>query len=482
MTTSKAALFAIIFFHFAWGHLARGQSKQIPSNDTKPNPPLEAPIDWPKDGQIDYCPNTNAFDYRNAFWMAAASYYSYVEPRVLKQLVDAPLGQRVRVTTYDKEGKPGPSQMMFGLGWSGHFDFFTSKPILPKNYRSKAMNIISLFGKRLPYEACIKKENPSKDGNDDDAFEITCEQFRHSRDLPPDVQALWLDGPNALMLAFRGTEIDNPIDWVTDLSTSMPHRQKSLPFWKRQVHKGFLSAYTALSQWLFEEIDDFIARYPNASQTPVFITGHSMGGAIATIVTAALLERNLNVSPHQRLNIKALYTFGSPRVGSQIFTEYFQALQRTQGVGVYRIVNKNDIVTKAPCFDYRHLGTHVQLFADVQGNFPATNVNAIVNPTSDGFNYCAYGTKIVDSLDNFSTYALEHSLESYYSVLVKARHELKRALKKQADDYQKRFGTQDETQNPYTYPNNCERKRIYTSDSPPYLQYNYRHFPLLLEK
>lgn len=517
---------------------------------------IEEPIDWPKDGKIDSCHQSSSFDYRNAYWMAAASYYSYLEPAVLKQIVDAPRGKKVKIQTITKEGKLGPTQMVYGLGWQGHFDFFTSKPILPKTYKSKFRNVVSLFGKNLPYEACIKKEkrpcveNPDSFASreeynrncganlefalldrqrlrnitklvngssmtpsmreialmdkasieenvrayeqerfirndvsfEDEYFEVSCEEYRFTRDLPPDVQALWLDGPESLMIAFRGTEIDNPIDWATDLATSFQLTHKYLPFWERNVHKGFKNAYTILSKWLLEEIEDFFKRYPRASEVPVFITGHSMGGAIATIATTALLERNTKVPLNQRLNIKALYTYGSPRVGSEDFARYFDTLRKLQGMGVYRIVNKNDVVTKAPCLDYQHLGTHIQLLSSVQGNFPATKVQVLVNPQSEDFRYCAYGSRLIDNLNNFKTYSTEHSMQSYYSVLVKARSELNKALQAQAEDYQRRYGQIDDENNPYHYPNNCSWKRIYKSDAPAYLQQNYRHFPFIIEK
>ncbi|MEY4616807.1 MAG: hypothetical protein RJB66_1767 [Pseudomonadota bacterium] len=514
-------------------------------------------VDWPKDGQLDFCGDTNAFDYRTAYWMAAFSHYSYLDPLAFKQIIDAPRGKKVTVTLRKEDGSHLSTEEMYGLGWKGHFDFFTSKPVLPKKYKSTVRNILSLVGANMPYEACIKKEKrhchrkdhstPPLKGEEceqnlektyldrsrlrnvaklakgeplsakaqqqaetdresieaevrryeqqhfvdlklaelyeDPHFEVSCENFRYTRDLPPDVQALWLDGPKNLIIAFRGTEGDNAIDWATDFATSFQSKQAYLPFWERNVHKGFQNAFEILSKWLYEEIDDFFERYTDASQTPVIITGHSMGGAIATIVSAALMERNTKVPFHKRLNLKALYTFGSPRVGNEYFSQYFDALRNIQEMGYYRVVNKNDIVTKAPCGDYLHIGSHIQLLADVQGNFPAMNVQILANPQSEEFGTCAYGTQqLFDNLSNFKQYTEEHLMPSYYSVLVRARQELHKSLHRQAADYEKRFGPTSEEENPYNYPKSCEARRIYDPKAPSYLQLNYKQIAFEIEK
>lgn len=59
------------------------------------------------------------------------------------------------------------------------------------------------------------------------------------------------------------------------------------------------------------------AQYPGA---PWYVIGHSMGAAMATLCSLDLKFR-LQPSPDVRI-----YTFGSPRVGNDIFATFFQSV------------------------------------------------------------------------------------------------------------------------------------------------------------
>ena len=73
------------------------------------------------------------------------------------------------------------------------------------------------------------------------------------------------------------------------------------------------------------------ANDPDGEPLPLFITGHSLGGALALLATK-LVAPNVN---------GACYTFGAPRIGNY---EYFRFLKTP----VYRIVNSSDIVPRVP--------------------------------------------------------------------------------------------------------------------------------------
>ncbi len=133
------------------------------------------------------------------------------------------------------------------------------------------------------------------------------------------------------VLVFRGT--DEPRDWLTNL-TAIPVK------WEGEglVHLGFLNAFNKIKQDVSKELERL--------ECPVFYTGHSLGGALATL--AAALHR-----PH------GLYTFGSPRVGTQKFADSLG------GLPVYRVVNNGDVVTRLPTskglFGFRHAGERIEL-------------------------------------------------------------------------------------------------------------------------
>ena len=135
-------------------------------------------------------------------------------------------------------------------------------------------------------------------------------------------QALLVSSQNYLALAFRGTEANSLQDIKTDMKafiTECPSGGK--------IHSGFTEAFGFVEQQILNDLNEF-----NAKEKPLFLTGHSLGGALATIAAKRL-------QPHY--NIAACYTFGSPRLGN---TKWFNGVKTP----VYRIVNASDCVTMLP--------------------------------------------------------------------------------------------------------------------------------------
>lgn len=127
------------------------------------------------------------------------------------------------------------------------------------------------------------------------------------------------------VIAFRGTESDEVKDILTDLKF-WHSRSKIGP---GNVHSGF--------QESMDDVHDDVVRWletmkrwshSHGRYLVTVCTGHSMGGAIATLCAA-------------RLDAQALYTFGSPRVGTWEFCDSLHAIH-------YRFVNNNDVVSSLP--------------------------------------------------------------------------------------------------------------------------------------
>jgi len=135
------------------------------------------------------------------------------------------------------------------------------------------------------------------------------------------------------VLVFRGTE-QNIKDCLTDLETG----NVSLVGNKKDVHAGFTEALDSV----WSEIDAALAQI----NCPIFYTGHSLGAALATLAAARHAPR-------------AVYTFGSPRVGNQAF------IDSLCNVPVYRIVDDEDVITTVPSEElgFRHVGTELLLIA-----------------------------------------------------------------------------------------------------------------------
>lgn len=157
-----------------------------------------------------------------------------------------------------------------------------------------------------------------------------------------DTQAFLAGNKKMLLLAFRGTE--NLQDWATDMNINLVDGLCG------KVHKGFLNAL----EYVWRDIWKVIKS--QRRQRPLWVTGHSLGAALATLAVAKLrIEKNEPVS--------GLYTFGSPRVGDPEFAKNFNADFSTQ---TFRYVNNNDIVTRVPALGYYHVGKFI--YFDERGN------------------------------------------------------------------------------------------------------------------
>ncbi len=151
------------------------------------------------------------------------------------------------------------------------------------------------------------------------------------------------DNPFSVVV-FRGT---TGFDcWLSNLNTLQVQ-------WPNggMVHCGFKKEFYALWGELNECLE--------AIREPVFYTGHSLGAALATMLASLRPPR-------------AVYTFGSPRVGDAAFGRTLQELP------IYRIANSRDVVINVPIpripFDYRHVG-ELHLFPRNGDPFPCPEMD-----------------------------------------------------------------------------------------------------------
>jgi len=146
-----------------------------------------------------------------------------------------------------------------------------------------------------------------------------------------------LASPDLIVIVFRGTE--NLLDWRTNMRLAWTELQGGV-----KVHTGFFGAYKPIRDLLFEKVRDLIQAKPR----PVYITGHSLGGALAVMATAELANHDEAVV---RDSIAACYTFGCPKAGDRSFDQYVK-------VPLYRITNGVDLVPAVPpvLSGYKHVG------------------------------------------------------------------------------------------------------------------------------
>jgi triacylglycerol lipase len=150
-----------------------------------------------------------------------------------------------------------------------------------------------------------------------------------------ETQAYIAGNDKLLILAFRGTTA--LLDWIFDARIDLIGGPAG------RVHEGFNVALSFV--WL--DIWNYIKEQRRGRS--LWVTGHSLGAALATLAVAKLrLERDEAVS--------GLYTFGQPRAGDLEFARVFDL---DFGQQTFRYVNDQDIVSRVPLrlMQYSHIGT-----------------------------------------------------------------------------------------------------------------------------
>jgi triacylglycerol lipase len=186
------------------------------------------------------------------------------------------------------------------------------------------------------------------------------------------------DGQRIAILAFRGTEKDY-IDILTDiiiLRNKLPDvEDKEYGEGPLFAHAGFLRAFQAVwgsalpesicglmqdSAWIGPRgVSDIIHEKIRHHQIPLFVTGHSLGGAIATLAAYHAVTHHPDIY---------LYTFGSPRVTNRLLGQKVSTVLQGRS---YRCVHGDDIVPRVPpLLNYTHVHELVY-FDPLRGRVPA---------------------------------------------------------------------------------------------------------------
>jgi len=126
-------------------------------------------------------------------------------------------------------------------------------------------------------------------------------------------------GAGMVVLAFRGTQ-PSIRDVLTDIKADLIAAVDG-----GRAHRGFIEAYEQVRG----KIEAALATHQR--KIPLYITGHSLGGALAMVATRYLGNDSTG----------ATYTYGCPRVGDDAF---YQSIKTP----VYRVVNAADGVPRVP--------------------------------------------------------------------------------------------------------------------------------------
>lgn len=160
-----------------------------------------------------------------------------------------------------------------------------------------------------------------------------------------------------LILAFRGTQTQDIHDIRTDANLALHDAPEG-----GRVHPGFLAAFESVQAAIQQCLDQH-------GDAPFYITGHSLGGALALVASRYL--------KHPKW--AATYTFGGPRVGDEAF---FNDLRTP----VYRVVNGADVVARLPFGEWLNIALALVRLIPVNGTYAAAKWlrNKLVGYTHHG--------------------------------------------------------------------------------------------------
>jgi hypothetical protein len=235
-----------------------------------------------------------------------------------------------------------------------------------------------------------------------------------------------------IVCVFRGS-VTGGEDWSTNFKAFL----KNFPLLETfagdiGVHRGF-GNYLFNADWTaphedskFEQIVKILREIRERTahngdkyaDYEIFVTGHSLGGALSQLLSFALAGSPLT---EDLTHIQAI-TFASPRPGDNKFSKAYEKLERDDKLHHIRVTNSGDYVPVAPSipfFGYSQTGLNIHVFDNKKAEIKYQN------------------TKWVFSQVQLSNPGNMHGLTSYFERLV--NEENKDLMKMSMHDLYKKY-------------------------------------------
>lgn len=182
---------------------------------------------------------------------------------------------------------------------------------------------------------------------EDDPFTVTHYSGNSVDQFPFDTECIVVNNQRVAIVVFRGTEgipilsdngntVSSLRDWLTNLQFPITNPSD---LDRAGVHLGFWGALNTVYNSLRTGLRELVESNPNIR---IFFTGHSLGGALATLCAFRMQKKVDEIS------VSGVYTFGAPRVGNHVFLTLYQNTFISSGVTLWdrtwRWVNNADLV------------------------------------------------------------------------------------------------------------------------------------------
>ena len=171
----------------------------------------------------------------------------------------------------------------------------------------------------------------------------------------------------SLFVSFRGTSnLANWLENVDGFKTS-PYDDdtdaevmEGMSDWYHDLKGGVVSALAKAKD----------ARFPGGGVAPLYATGHSAGGACATLFSIDVWRGNVT-----GYALTTAFSFGSPRLGNAAFAAFFDKARDAAGARSYRVTHADDVIP--------HLPQQLLGFLHVPGEFWQQNDTVAVVACAD---------------------------------------------------------------------------------------------------
>lgn len=213
-------------------------------------------------------------------------------------------------------------------------------------------------------------------------------------------------GDGYVVLAFRGTK--DAKSWMDDLEATpapYPWLFESGPE-VGQIHAGF--GHALRDAW--SQVSDAVHEVANGttgdSAPTLWLTGHSLGGALAVLSGAAFSMWSR--APIRSVN--GVYTFGQPRVGLYPFCGNYDHVLCSK---TFRFVNNQDLVPRVPFrgWDYADVGQMIHFDKDGTPQLESVQWASFLNRTISSFQ------ELFSITSNFGYDVGDHSMAKYQQLV-----------------------------------------------------------------